>query len=178
MSEKVVYLMRGLPSCGKTHTARWLAGETGLVCETDEYFYTHVGDDPNHYDFSMELMPEARRWNLERFRKAVDAGVSPVVVDRGNGRSEQTRVYARYAVDQGYRVELREPQSPWWQEIRVLLKYKKYTWPVLEAWAVRLTRMNDATHRTTKASILNRMRKWDHKLTVESILSFEPVGKM
>ena len=41
----------------------------------------------------------------------------------------------------------------------MLLKYKKYAWPVLEAWAVRLTKMNRTIHRTTKGSILNRMSK-------------------
>jgi hypothetical protein len=39
-SRKIVYLMRGLSSSGKSHTAKQLAGQTGIVCETDEYFYT------------------------------------------------------------------------------------------------------------------------------------------
>jgi len=40
---KTVYLMRGLPSSGKSHTARQLAGQTGIVCETDA---GPAGDDP------------------------------------------------------------------------------------------------------------------------------------
>ena len=68
---------------------RRLAGDAGLVCETDEYFYTQVGDDPTYYDFSMKPMEQVRRWNIERFKKAVDAGVTPVVVDRGNGGSSR-----------------------------------------------------------------------------------------
>src|SRR5687768_12834933 len=43
MTDKIVYLMRGLPSCGKSTTAKKLAGDTGVICETDEYFYTQVG---------------------------------------------------------------------------------------------------------------------------------------
>ena len=31
MSDRVVYLMRGLPSCGKSHTARKLAESGGIV---------------------------------------------------------------------------------------------------------------------------------------------------
>ena len=62
---KIVYLMRGLPSSGKSHTARKLAGQTGIVCETDEYFYTHLGDDPARYDYRPELLEEARQWNFE-----------------------------------------------------------------------------------------------------------------
>ncbi len=49
-SRKIVYLMRGLPSSGKSHMARKLAGDNGLVCETDTYFHAHVGEDPERYD--------------------------------------------------------------------------------------------------------------------------------
>lgn len=38
----VVYLMRGLPGCGKSHRVKRLAGEQGVVMETDEYFQTSV----------------------------------------------------------------------------------------------------------------------------------------
>ena len=54
---KRVYLMRGLPACGKSHEARRLAGTEGIVLETDEYFYTQVGNDPASYDYSDELLP-------------------------------------------------------------------------------------------------------------------------
>ncbi len=73
MNEKTVHLMRGLPACGKSYTARELAGDTGVVLETDQYFYAHVGEDPARYDFSQDLLPEARRWNFERFRRATEA---------------------------------------------------------------------------------------------------------
>ena len=73
MTDRVVYLMRGLPSCGKSATARTLIQSGGIVLETDEYFYTQVGDDPTHYDFSEALLPAARRWNFERFQQAVEA---------------------------------------------------------------------------------------------------------
>ncbi len=101
--DKVVYLMRGLPGCGKSFTARKLAGETGVVLETDTYFYTQVGDDPGKYDWSDDLLPVARQWNLARFREAVSRGVSPVVVDRGNGLNPETREYAVFGVEHGYR---------------------------------------------------------------------------
>ncbi len=174
MSEKVVYLMRGLPSCGKSYTAKQLVANGGVLCETDEYFYTQVGDDPSRYDYQQGEMHKARRWNLERFRRAVDAGHSPIVVDRGNSLATSTTVYAKYAAERGYRIELVEPQSPWWQEIRVLLKYKQFTKPVLYAWAERLVEMNRATHRVSVAKIRGWMDRWKHDLTVEEILNYEP----
>ena len=52
--------MRGLPGCGKSHMARRLAGDAGIVLETDEYFYTQVGNDPTSYDYDGDLLPAAR----------------------------------------------------------------------------------------------------------------------
>ncbi|MCA9202230.1 MAG: AAA family ATPase, partial [Planctomycetales bacterium] len=75
MSERIVYLMRGLPACGKSYTARRLAGATGVILETDQYFYLQVGDDPASYDYSEERLPAARQWNFNRFRRAIAAGM-------------------------------------------------------------------------------------------------------
>ena len=174
MSDKIVYLMRGLPSCGKSHTAKILAGETGVICETDEYFYTQVGEDPTQFDYQDDLLETARQWNFERFCRAVEEGRSPIVVDRGNSLSIESQQYARFAVDRGYRVELAEPKSDWWQEIRVLLKHKKYTLPVLKEWAAKLSKMNRQTHRVSAEQIFRWMEKWRWEVTIEDILNYRP----
>ena len=170
MGEKMVYLMRGLPACGKSHTAKKLAGRDGVICETDEYFYTQVGDDPQRYDYQEDLMPAARRWNFQRFSQAVDEGRSPVIVDRGNSRNEESARYARYAIEHGYRVELKEPESEWWQEIRVLLKYKQITRPILYQWADELARLSRTTHRVPAKTIRHWMDHWKYDLTIDDIL--------
>lgn len=166
--------MRGLPSCGKSHTAKLLAGDSGIVCETDEYFYTQVGEDPTRFDYREELMDAARAWNFKRFEDALERQTSPIVVDRGNGLSTETQRYARLAIDSGYHVELKEPDSEWWREVRVLLKYRPLTRPILERWAEILARMSDATHRVPKRTIVRRMDKWKFALTVEDILDYAP----
>ena len=173
MNSKVVYLMRGLPSCGKSRTARSLAGQTGVVCETDEYFYSQVGDDPTRYDYREDLLGAAQEWNLERFRKALEAGATPIIVDRGNGLSVKSQIYARLAVNHGYRVELKEPESPWWQEIRLLLEDKAGNRALLDAWAQRLSAMSQTRHRVPVSVIRHRMEKWKCDLTVEEILNYK-----
>ena len=172
-TRKTVYLMRGLPCCGKSHTAGKLAGESGIVCETDEYFYAHVGHDPARYDYQKDLLPAAREWNYQRFTKAVRDGRSPIVVDRGNGLNTETRRYAAFAVEHDYCVELAEPESEWWQEIRVLLKYKSNTRPVLCDWARRLAEMSRADHRVPQATIQRWMDHWRWDVTVDDILNYE-----
>lgn len=178
MSEKIVYLMRGLPACGKSHMARRLSGRSGVVLETDQYFYTQVGDDPASYDYSEELLPLARQWNVNRFREALVHCTSPIVVDRGNGLNSETRQYVVLAHEHGYRVELREPDSPWWQELRVLLKYKEYVLPeLLDQWADALATRSRQTHRVPAETIRRWMQSWRADLTVQEILKAESQPK-
>lgn len=174
MIPKIVYLMRGLPSCGKSHTARELAGTEGAVCETDSFFMTEVGDDPESYDYDKTRIGEARAWNFDNFTRALSEGRGPIVVDRGNGLSLDTQAYARAAIDGGYELSLAEPGSAWWQEIRVLLKYKRYNRPVLYEWSEALSILSRATHRVSASNIRRRMSQWKHDLTVEEILNFDP----
>ncbi len=173
VTDKIVYLMRGLPSCGKSRRARELAGTMGVVCETDDFFYSQVGDRADKYDYDADRQQEARDWNYGRFIDAVDCGVTPIVVDRGNGLNFETQRYARYAVDRGYTVLLAEPDSPWWQEIRVLLKYKEHTQPVLDDWADALAKKNRSTHRTPARTIRRWMKHWNSNVTVDAILKYK-----
>lgn len=178
MAGRTVYLMRGLPACGKSHLARRLAGDNGIVFETDEYFYVHVGEDPRQYDFDKKLLPEARTWNLNRFCSAVNHGVSPIVVDRGNGLNPETREYAVFAVEHGYQVELAEPDSPWWKELRVLLKYQDFVADELfDQWADLLAEKTRSGHRVPAATIRRWMQAWQHDLTVRQILDHQPLSQ-
>ncbi len=170
--QNVVYLMRGLPGCGKSHRAKRLAAENGIVLETDQYFYTQTGTDPTSYDFDRQLLPAARQWNLNRLKDALLAGVSPIVIDRGNCLNAETREFAVLAAEHGYEIKLAEPDSPWWQELRVLLKYKEYVDDRLfDAWAKRLADSTRKGHRVPSSEIRRWMKHWRSDVTVEMILS-------
>lgn len=172
MATRIVYLMRGLPCCGKSHLAKRLAGANGVICETDQYFYSEVGDDPARYDFDESLLPAARAWILNQYRAALAAGRSPIVVDRGNGRNAQSRVFVELADAAGYQVELREPDSPWWQELRVLLKFADFVDDALfDQWANALSARSREGHRVPASTIRQWMRGWKHDLTVDDIRS-------
>lgn len=174
---KIVYLMRGVPATGKSHTAKKLAGDTGVICETDEFFYTQVGNNKTQFDYDESLMSKARTWNYARFEQSLSSGASPVIVDRDNGLTLETQKYTRCAIKHGYRVEIREPESEWWQEIRVLLKYKALTGPVLDQWAEELALYSHPIHRVPAATIRHRMENWTHGLTIQDILNYSPQRK-
>ena len=103
---------------------------------------------------------------------------SPVVVDRGNSLSRSSRSFARFAVEHGYRVHFREPDSTWWREIRVLLADKEHTWPLLWEWAHTLARMNARTHRVPARTIYRRMTRWIPGLTVDDVLAYDPDARV
>lgn len=167
---KTVYFMRGLPSCGKSTTAKKLAGKNGVVIETDSFF--QAGDGPEHYQYESERIDEARSWAKERLRKALEENRSPIVVDRGNGLNRESREFVEMAIDHGYGVEIREPESPWWQEIKVLLKYRPVTDPILDQWAKQLESMSESTHRVGYRTIRHRMESWADDISIDDILHY------
>ncbi len=151
--------------------ARELAGTTGIICETDEFFYTQIGESTDSYDYSADRLGDAREWNLERYQTALRDRVSPIVVDRGNGLNPETLEYVVLAQQQGYGVELKEPNSPWWQELRVLLKYKRYVSSELfDHWATALAQRSRQTHRVPVETIRRWMKAWRAELTIDDIL--------
>ena len=105
---------------------------------------------------------------------AIAKAVSPIVVDRGNGLNAETARYARYAARHGYSVQLGEPDSPWWIELRVLLKFKQHVADELfDAWASKLSQSTRDGHRVPAATIRHWMSSWRYDLTVEEILNWE-----
>lgn len=114
----------------------------------------------------------SREWNRTRVREAVLQGVSPIVVDRGNGLNPETREYAAFAVEHGYTAELAEPDSLWWLELRVLLKYQDdISSELFDAWAQKLAAATRDGHRVPARTIRRWMTGWRYDLTVDEILN-------
>ncbi len=163
--DKVVYLMRGLSGSGKSHRAKRLAGAGGAVCETDAFFKGSGAVEVNG-----DAISAAKAWNFQQFQTALEQGISPVVVDRGSGLSIETQRYAALALEHGYAVEFQEPDSPWWQEIRVLLKYREFNVPVLEVWAGKLAQLRPQSCHLSEELIWKHMCNWRSDLTVKEVL--------
>lgn len=171
---KRMILMRGLPSCGKSTTSRNIAArEGGVVYEFDSYFNTQVGNDPTEYNWSKSLIPQAREWHYGRVRDAVERGLSPIIVDNNAHLNMRTRKMVNHAVKHGYTIELREPDAPWWPEIRPLLQNYKANKKELKKWAKHLSQLNQSTHRVSTEQIMKKAQRWIPHLTVEDIMDYE-----
>lgn len=104
----------------------------------------------------------------------LSSGAGNDKLDVGNGLNSETRVYAAFAVEHGYDVQLAEPDSSWWQELRVLLKYRQYVADELfDAWARKLAEATRDDHRVSAATIRRWMAAWKQDLTVSQIMATE-----
>lgn len=172
--DKRMILMRGLPSCGKSTTGRDLAArEGGVVYEFDSYFNTQVGDNPTEYNWSKALVPQAREWHYNRVRAAVERGLTPIVVDNNAHLNMRARKMVNHAVKHGYAVELREPNSPWWPKIKLLLENYRANKKEIKKWAEYLSKLNQSTHRVSAKQIMRKAARWIPHMTVEDIRGYE-----
>lgn len=143
-------IMRGLPGSGKSYKVRTLiaryGGDDDHIFSADKYF-EHVaerefikryGRKPNDKElqagykkaWNPRSLGVAHRYCFEEFQKAVDLGITPVIVDNTNTTRSQFERYFKYAEDNEYRVRIEEPESPWWKEARedlgnTKIKYSK-----------------------------------------------------
>ena len=169
-----VFLMRGLPNSGKSTRAIQMAGETGIVCETDAFLRKLLAlNNGETSQTSALLMAAARRWSRESFIDHIDNGSSLIIVDRGNGRDSETYFYARYAEQNGYQVHLSYPQSQCWLEIEELLDDKSCNRERLIAHAQRLSTLSKSSQVDSSPLILEMIDRWIVDLSVEDILAWK-----
>lgn len=133
--EKKLIIMRGFPGSGKSTLAKQL-GQSGVVYSTDDFFTSEQGK----YQFNPALLGRNHQLNFDRTKKALEQGVSPVVIDNTNINARDIKPYVMLAREFGYTVEFREPETPW-----------KFN-------AEELARRN--THGVPKAIIEKLLSKW------------------
>jgi len=145
--DKVLYIMRGISGSGKSTLARQL-GEGGAVFSTDDFFMVN-----GKYQFDRDFMSEAHFWNQTRAVEAMDKGISPIVIDNTNVEAWEPKFYVEEAMKRGYRVEIKESQTPWRFD------------------ANELARRN--THGVPLDVIQGMIDKWHPDMTVDDILNAE-----
>ena len=97
-------LMQGIPGSGKSTLANQIAMDAedhGLdvrIFSADDFWYTEVGDDPNHYDFDTTRAFEAHRWNQRRVaQKMLEGKGDLIIIDNTNLIRERCEPYIQLA---------------------------------------------------------------------------------
>lgn len=140
--QKVLILMRGTPGSGKSYRAKQLAGkDMSKIFSTDDKFEM----DPRGYRAAFAETAKrgglggAHKWNQDRVREALRQGVNPIIVDNTNLTMWEVKPYVKMAYDNGYEIRTEESESPWWEEIKELLKNKGKNEQKLRDWASKLS---------------------------------------
>jgi predicted kinase len=96
---KIAYIMRGVPGSGKSTVARQIAGNTGVIHSTDDYFVTN-----GEYCFDSSKIHEHREATYRAFCESLKDGVEVVICDNTNIHPQHFRCYAKSAEKAGYLV--------------------------------------------------------------------------
>jgi len=118
---KQFILMRGLPGSGKSTKAKRLAGHSGQVFSTDDYFT----DVEGNYNYKREQVGTAHKWNQRRALAAFDAKIPVIVIDNTNTTLREMRAYLPHieqAKLRGYQFRVEESDTHWRFDIDELFK--------------------------------------------------------
>lgn len=189
--DRVFVVLRGLPGAGKSTTARNMleklgGGSDNHIFSTDNFFipftrelrssgeYVSPEDESSEYkdNWDGENISKAHRENLDAFRRAVDNGVTPLILDNQNIRARDFKSYIEYADKNGYEVKIKEPDSEWWKDNVHFLRDKSKFSKELEEFAKLL---HDKTlHNVPLHTIKKNIERWQCDLTVEDVLGRKP----
>jgi predicted kinase len=142
--DRVMYLLRGCSGSGKSTLAKTLA-PGAKVMSTDDFFMKQ-----GRYLFDVKKLGKAHGWNQKRAQKAARSGQTPLVIDNTFTRAWEARAYVESALENGYRIKLREPNTPW-----------KFN-------AKELARRN--SHGVSEAIIRKQISHYEHGINVADVL--------
>jgi len=146
-TQKILYVIRGIPGSGKSTLVKSL-GDNLHIFSTDDLFMNN-----GKYEFDPNKLGEYHQLNYRNAVGAMEAGLSPIVIDNTNINSFQVRGYVKAGVENGYQVEFKEPNTPWKFDAEELAKRNK--------------------HGVSKEIIQKMIKNWEPDLTVDKVLNPE-----
>lgn len=185
--KRTVFILRGFPGSGKSYMAKKLllqhGGDEAHIFSTDNYWipvtrelrrkgdYVSPEDETQEYtsNWNADKLMAAHRNNLDDFKRAVDNGMTPLIVDNVNAKARDFSVYVKYADKAEYEIKIIEPESPVWKKYAYLLKDKKDK-KKLDEFAHELYEINQKSHKVPLATIRKMIDKWQSKIDLKELL--------
>lgn len=112
---KIMVIMRGAPGTGKSYFAKKIIDLTlpgdykDFIHSTDSYFY----NSSEKYYYDPQSLTDAHEYNQKIVRKKAVEGWSPIIVDNTNTKVWEMLPYVKIAVQNGYLIEILQPNTPW-----------------------------------------------------------------
>ncbi|XP_041533706.1 NEDD4-binding protein 2-like 1 isoform X2 [Microtus oregoni] len=120
-----------------------------VIFSTDDFFFREDGA----YEFNPDFLEEAHEWNQKRARKAMQNGISPIIIDNTNLHAWEMKPYAVMALENNYEVIFREPDTRWKFNVQ------------------ELARRN--IHGVPREKIHRMKERYEHDVTFHSVLHAE-----
>lgn len=100
--EKILYILRGIPGCGKSTLADLLVDfDDHCICEADKYFYDSLG----FYNFDPSLLQAAHSWCKSQVEDLMSHWNTPrIVVSNTSTTEKEIKPYIELAEKYGYKV--------------------------------------------------------------------------
>lgn len=143
-SDKVMYLLRGCSGSGKSTLAKKVAPGAPIY-STDDFFMKS-----GRYQFDVKKLGKAHGWNQKRAEAAAKKGKGPIIIDNTMTRAWEARAYVEAALENGFRIKIKEPTTPW-----------KFN-------AKELAKRN--SHGVSEQIIAKQISHYEHGITVADIL--------
>lgn len=120
-------------------------------------------------NFSVTKCGMFHKQNFNNFKKAIDDKQELVIVDNTNVSLKEGSKYIKYANENKYDIEIKEPESPHWKKHEHVLKHKDGS--ELKEFINILFEKNK--HGVPKDVILNMANKWFYKPTIKDFLKHD-----
>lgn len=126
---RIMVLMRGCSGSGKSYLAQGIIKNYGgnaqdYIFSTDDYFIRN-----GVYRFDHTALSEAHHWNQTRVLSKAREGCSPIIVDNTNTQLWEMTIYASMAINNGYAIEILEPETAWFRKVDELSKRNRHGVP-------------------------------------------------
>jgi predicted kinase len=157
--KKKMYILRGISGSGKSYLSRKILEEEGVtdncnethVFSSDDYF---INKETGKYEYDGSKIGRAHEWNQNRVMKAVKNNQPVIIVDNTNTQRWEAKPYVQMALENGYDIIVREPDTPWRRD------------------AVELSKRN--VHGVPLESIQKMLKRWEDDFSLDAILKSKP----
>jgi predicted kinase len=100
MKNRILYVVRGVPSSGKSSLADSIVGAENNIA-ADDYFY-EIGN--GEYTFDFRKLGDAHKYCQAKVKELLESGVPKVAVSNTSTRECDVNLYKKIGEDAGYRV--------------------------------------------------------------------------